>query len=86
MRMKPAGQGFARDALQSDLGTKGHLQGLALGDAGKPSLRHIEKVLDKLRRPNIPPDGSIDRRRGRAQQQLPFLWGCLIGPRPTILN
>lgn len=32
--MKPAGHRFAKDILQSDLGTVGHLQGLTLRDPG----------------------------------------------------
>lgn len=41
--MKPAGHGFAKNVLQSDLGTVGHLQGLALRDPSQPSLRQKRK-------------------------------------------
>lgn len=37
--VKPAGHGFAKDVLQSDLGTVGHLQGLALRDPRQPPLQ-----------------------------------------------
>lgn len=38
MRVEPARQGLAEDILEGDLGAEGHLQGLALGDAGQSSL------------------------------------------------
>lgn len=38
--MEPAGHRSAEGVLQSDLGTVGHLQGLALCDPSQPSLGH----------------------------------------------
>lgn len=49
MGVKPAGHGFAKDALQSDLGTEGHLQGLALRDPSEPSLGQKRKVARERR-------------------------------------
>lgn len=39
VRVKPAGHGLAKDILQGDLGTEGHLQGLTLRDPCQPSLQ-----------------------------------------------